>query len=421
MKEFDLVVIGGSSSGVSAALSAAASGVSVTLVVQGSFDSTDAARQALVQAAHVFRTCRDASEFGIHVENTRLIWNALKLRIADVRDEIEALRRRKLQTAQVEVLRGNARFEDLNTLRIESKNGEQQKLRAQKFILATDSASQKTESGQFSEAKVLSAGEVFALPSFPRSLIIIGHDANACEFAQAFAQLGSKVTLLACESTLLPETDVELSEFCLKILEQEGVAVHLSSCLKNIKSENGKTTVEFESGGETLTISASELLMLPQEESTFPELNLAAAGAELEQPGGVSRLRINEYFQAAPNVWVCGTGSNDFEIAVQNALSFSVKQRSREMAERVVFTTPEIATIGVCEAQAREKSGNVTVNVNVYTQNSSESERAIVRSETRGFLKIITDRNGKILGAHLAGLDAGALIRQFTAAIQETS
>lgn len=415
MKEFDLVVIGASASGISAALAAADLGVSVALVDQGKFDSTDAAQQALVQAARVYRTCQGATEFGIRTENTRILWNALKLRIADVCDEIDALRRQKLKSAGVELIQGSARFEDQSTLHLQTKSSNEERVRAEKFILAIDSKAEAPQAELFSEIKVLSPQHLFTLPTFPRSLVVIGHNAAACELAQGFALLGSKVTLLSSASRLLPEIDADLSAFCEKILVQEGITLHLNVLLQSATNGEEKTTIEFESDGQTHAVTASEILFLPEEESTFPELNLAAAEVELKSSESSPRLPADEYLQLTSNLWICGTSHNDFEIAAQNALSLSGKRKSREMSECVVFTTPEIATIGLSEAQAQEKVGDI----NIYTQKFSESERAIIESETRGFLKLITDSDGDVMGAHLASPDATTLIHQFATAVQE--
>jgi|GEM_PF-3333065 len=360
MSDFDIVVIGGSVEDLAAARTARASGAKVAIVAPGAIGAEELQSGripigALIKAACVFNQCRESMEFGIRSDNVRVTWSALKLRIADVQDDIRAMWREQLKEQGIEHLKGTARFEDAHTIVIESKTGEKT-VTASKFIQATGDVPEQPQIDGLTEIGSLTVAQLFALPEMPRSLTILGSSAVAVELAFALARLGCKVTVLSGDAALLPGEDHEISAFAEKLLQQEGVVLHTGANIQSATVEGEKKQITFEANGELQHAESRHILAL-----------------------------------ASP------------------------PQTTREQLEsRIVLTQPGIAAFGLSEARAREKWNDVQV----FQQRFSQLERCIVEGETRGFIKLVTGDKGRILGAHIAGQNAGELLMPFLVAMQ---
>jgi pyruvate/2-oxoglutarate dehydrogenase complex dihydrolipoamide dehydrogenase (E3) component len=421
--EFDLAIVGGGSSGLAAAKAAGASGARVVVVEKARIGGADlwtgrVPMRALMKAARVYDTVKRAAEFGIRVENPRLVWNAVQLRIAAVRDEIKALEREALTQAGVETIYGEARFENANTLCVATKNGERN-LRAAKFILATGSELSLPRIEGLPEIEFLTQSRMFEMKNLPRSWVIVGGGPRGCEIAQTLTRLGCKVTLLQAASTLLPAEDEDVSDAMEKLLRNEGVEIFCNARVLRARGEGEKKQLEFTVRGETQSVTASEVLVVADGVPRTDGLNLEAANVRWNGQG----IAVNEYLQtSAGNVWACGgvTGNAHAAplqgaVAARNALE-AISQKFDDRAEpRMVWTDPEVARLGLTEAQAR----GMSEDVEVQRQEFSRSEHAIVEGETHGFLKVVTNSRGELLGVHIIGANAHVLIERFVVAMRE--
>lgn len=360
MSDFDIVVIGGTVEGLAAARTAHALGAKVAIVEAGAIGAQELQSGripigALIKAARVFNQCRESMEFGIRSDNVRVTWSALKLRIADVQDDIRALWREQLKEQGIEHFKGTARFEDAHTIVIESKAGEKT-VTASKFIQAAGDVAEEPQINGLAETGSLTIAQLFALPEMPRSLTILGSSAVAVELAFALARLGCKVTVLSCGDALLPGEDHEISVFAEKLLQQEGVVLHTGANIQGATVEGEKKQITFEINGEVQQAESRHILTLTSPPPTARE----------------------------------------------------------QLESRIVLTEPGIAAFGLSEAQAREKWNDVQI----FQQRVSELERSIIEGETRGFIKLVTGDKGRILGAHIAGQNAGELLMPFLVAMQ---
>lgn len=420
MPEFDIVVIGVTREGLAAAHAARTLGAKVALVEHGTFGGEELAAGripigALIKAAHVFSQCRESMEFGIRSDNIRVTWSAVKLRIADVQDDLRNLWRSQLKENGIELLKGTARFEDANTLHIEGKNGPQA-LHTAKYILATGRVPGQPQVAGLAETGYLTPAQFFTLPEMPRSLTILGNDARAVELSFAMARLGCKVTLVHGDTTLLPKEDQDISAFAEKLLLQEGVTLHARATIQCTRLEGEKKQLVFEVDGQAQQAESRHILPLDENLLDLDSLNPEAIGIT----GDFSAIQCDEYLQAAPNVWVCGTLANpqaeaSGALAARNALTGSPQTVAQHPTARILFTDPGIAAIGLSEARAREQWSDVQI----FQRKFSHHERAVIEGETRGFVKLVTGNKGRILGAHIAGQNAGDLLMPFIVALQQ--
>jgi pyruvate/2-oxoglutarate dehydrogenase complex dihydrolipoamide dehydrogenase (E3) component len=275
-----------------------------------------------------FDTVKRAEEFGVHVEKPRLIWSAVKLRIADVRDEIKALERRELERSGLEIIHGTARFQDAQTLLVQTRDGERT-ISARKFIIASGSRVRLPDIEGLGDIDYLTHENVFDLPSLPRTMTMIGGGPIACELAQAFARFGTKVTLLQKADRLLTKEDSEISTAAQRVLEQEGVSIHLGIEIQRVAcDENEKFPVEWrDANSSSQNTTSSRLLVATGKTVDLTELSPGAVGVQWSEDGIV----VDEHLRTtAPNIWACGdvTGQYLFthvaeyqaKIAAQNAL-----------------------------------------------------------------------------------------------------
>ncbi len=426
MQTFDLAVIGAGTGGLVAAVGAKVLGANVVLIerdnVGGECLWTGCVpSKTLIKSAKVFEQIQRAQEFGVHVEKPRVIWNAVKLRIKDVRDEIKKLEREELRKANLEVVKGEASFVDANTLRVVNQ-GVEQTIRARKFIIATGSKAKIPQIEGLHKSGFITYADVYDLPALPRSLAILGGGAVACEMAQALSRLGVKVTILQNGARLLPKEDAEVSFAALRLLGQSGVAVLLNAETTKVGRGADRAHIEYSiSNGETQTVEASEILVAAGKTVDVSSLNLGAIGVQSDARGIVADKHLRT---SASNVWACGdcTGSLLFthvaeaqaKIAVQNALLPLKKSWDTRVVPWTTFLDPEIAHLGLTEEEAR----NEYSNPKIYRQSFKTLDRAIIEGKTEGFLKVVCSPSGRILGVHIVGASAGELIHNFLPAVR---
>jgi dihydrolipoamide dehydrogenase len=423
---YDLVVIGAGTAGLVSSFVASGLGAKVLLVERERMGGEClwtgcVPSKTLIKSARVYDAISRSEEFGIHVEKPRVIWSAIRLRIADVRDDIRKLEREEMQKSNVEFTTGEASFIDANTIQIVGKDGVKT-VTAKKFILATGTKPRLPGIEGLSETPFITHEQIFDLPSFPRSMVIIGGGPIGCEFAQAFARLGCKITLLQKNKVLLDKEDAEISSAAEKLLRNAGVTLHLGVKVLSTQPDENGAQVTFELNGETQSVRGSQLLIATGKEPDFSTLNLDAAGVETSERGVVvdNKLRTS-----AANIWACGdiTGKYLFthvaeyqgKIAAQNALLPVGQKADYSVVPWTTFTDPEISHLGLTEEEARKEHGEIRV----FRQPFKTLDRAIIEGETQGFLKVITTGSGRVLGAHIIGASAGELIHQWVPAVRE--
>jgi pyruvate/2-oxoglutarate dehydrogenase complex dihydrolipoamide dehydrogenase (E3) component len=255
-------------------------------------------------------------------------------------------------------------------------------------------------------------------------MTIIGGGPISCEFAQAFARFGTKVAVLQKGDRLLPKEDAEVSVAAQRTLEQEGIAVHLSTRIERVRrEEDEKITVEWcAADGTSQSTSASRLLVATGKEAHLSALNPEAAGIQHDESG----VTVDDYLRTtASNVWACGDITGKFlfthvaeyqgKIAAQNALLPVKSKADYRVVPWTTFTDPEISHLGLTEEEARQEHSDVKV----YRAHYKELDRAIIEGEAHGFVKVVTTGSGRIVGAHIIGPSAGETIHQFVPAVRD--
>ncbi len=422
---YDVVVVGAGTGGLVSAFVCDSLGAKTALVERAKMGGEClwtgcVPSKALIKSAKVFEMVSRAAEFGVHVENPRIIWRAVQLRLAAVRDEIKLLERAEMNRSKIDFIQGEAKFVDSHTLEVQTKSGVRH-LRATKFILATGTKNRIPDLPGLGDVTYLTHETIYDVPSLPRSLAILGGGPIGCEFAQAFARFGCKVTLLQKSERLLPKEDRDLSEACRRLLQNDGVQVVLNAQTRRVAKNGDRIRVEFESEGEEQSIEAGQVL-LAIGKAPHDTLNLGAAGVTMNENGIV----VDEHLQTgARHIFACGDATGKYlfthvaeyqaKIAAQNALLPFKAKADYRVVPWTTFTDPEIAHLGLTEDEARLAHGEIKT----YRVPFDHLDRAIIEGETFGFLKVVTTGSGRIVGAHIIGPQAGELIHAFVPAVRD--
>ena len=437
---YDLIVLGGGSAGLTAAVMSAGLGAR-TLLVERHKLGGDCLHtgcipsKALIRSANVASLVHRAAEFGLDVplssvDFPRVDFPRVMERVADVIRTIEPHDSPEhLATRGVEVRFGEARFLSPREITL---NGET--LRSRKFVIATGSrpAIPPIEGLSGGLGGYLTNENVFELRKRPEHLIVLGAGPIGAEMAQAFRRLGSLVTLLDMAPRVLPREDPDVSALITSVFEQEGIRVCVSAkVIRDTVREPGpgetepltEHRIDFEHGGKRETIGGDALLIAVGRRPNVEGLDLEKAGVAVESQGIPTNARCRT---TTSNIYACGdvagrflfthTAEYEAKVAVTNAILHIPMKLDYRAVPWVTFTDPEAARVGLTEEEARRQHG--AVKVHRITLN--REDRSLTDGETEGLVKVIATPKGRVLGAHIVSPRAGEMILEYTLAMQHS-
>jgi len=421
---YDLMVIGGGTAGLVAAAGGASLGARVALIERDKMGGEClnygcVPSKALIRSAKVASLMRRAGEFGLGPVPVEVDFPAVVARMRSVqRESGEADSPERFRRLGVEVFLGEeARFVGPREV---SVNGSV--LRARSVIVATGSRAKPPPVDGLEEVGHVDNVSVLELEKLPRSMVIIGSGPIGTEYAQIFARLGSRVELISSRANPLPIEEPEVGEALKGYLEEDGVRVHGGFRAEEARLEGGmKVVLARNKSGESIELRGEEILVAAGRAPTVDGLGLENAGVEVGEGG----LKVDERLMTtAEGVYAAGdiTGVLRFthaaeyqgRIALQNAL-FPVRRKADyRFVPWATFTDPEVARVGLTEQEAWERHGRVRT----YRYALPDLDRAITDRETKGFVKLVTGRRGKILGGHIIGAEAGNMISEVVLAMR---
>lgn len=418
-RRYDLVVLGGGTAGLIASLYAARVGARVALVERAEQPGGDCLftgcvpSKSLLAAAHRAHDMRTADRLGLEPVEPRFDFAGVMervqevIRAAGVRDTAE-----HLESEGVEVVRAVGGFARPGVVDADGRA-----LRYRAAIVATGSRPAVPPIPGLGEAEFLTSDTVWDLRELPTRLTVLGGGPVGCELGQAFARLGSRVEIVEAAPGLLPGEDPEAGGLIADTLAREGVGLHLGTAVTRVESQG-------RSGGALFVgqrqIAYERLLVALGRQPAGEDIGLANVGVELDARGFVkvdSRLRTT-----GDRIWAAGdavgrmyfthVAGHQGLTAMANALFHARRSFDYSFVPRVTFTDPEVAHIGLSEAEARERVGREPL---VLRQDYAESDRALTAGTARGFAKLVTGRRGRLLGATVVGPAAGESIAELVA------
>ena len=417
----DICVVGGGSAGLSLAAAASAFGVSVVLVEKGEMGGDClnhgcVPSKSLIAAARQAHTVRQGAAFGIANVEPTIDFRAVHRHIRRAIEEIAPNDSQARFTALgVHVIADTARFLDARTMVAGSSE-----IRARRFVLATGSSPIIPPIPGLNSVDYLTNETIFDLKRRPAHLMVAGGGPVGTELAQAYARLGSKVTLVEA-GRILGRDDPELTAVVLQQLRGEGIVIHEGTSIVSLE-RRGKSGLRAVTEGKdgTRTIDASHLLIATGRLANTTDLALDKAGIALDGDA----IKVDAAMRTTNRrVFAIGdaTGGMQFtHVANYHAsqilrpLLFRLPARvDRHIIPWVTFTDPELAHVGMSEAEARARR----MRVNILRWPYSQNDRAVAERCTTGFVKMVTTRGGRLLGVTIVGANAGEMINIWSLAV----
>jgi pyruvate/2-oxoglutarate dehydrogenase complex dihydrolipoamide dehydrogenase (E3) component len=423
--DFDAAIIGGGSGGYAAARCATAAGLK-TAVIEGGAELGGLCilrgcmpTKALLYAAEVMHLASHPEAWGIRSEVNFDFAKVMARKDAMVK-EFADYRAQQLTGGKFELIRAMARFTNPHTLELSSGR----KLTARHFVIATGSKVAPSPLPQLNEVGFLTSDTALELTKLPRSLIVLGGGAVALEFAQFFARFGVKVTLIQRSPHVLHEMDSDLSAVIEDVFRREGITVYTGTKLTDARRLGAQKEVFFEHEGETKRVLAEEIFFGLGRVPNVASLALDRAGVQLE----FGRVVANREMQtSAPHIYAAGDcaglheivhiGIQQGETAAHNiAHPARPKSMDYRLLTEVVFTDPQIASVGLTEKRAHVR--NVPYLTAKYPFN--DHGKSLIMETKDGFVKLLAEpQTGEIIGGACIGPVGGELIHEIIAAMHK--
>ena len=420
----DICVIGAGSGGLSVAAGAAQMGAEVVLLEKGKMGGDClnygcVPSKALIAAGHAADTIRHAGRFGINGHEPEVDF-------LGVRDHVRGV------IAAIEPHDSVERFEGLGVTVIQAAGrftgpdevvAGDTRIKAKRFVIATGSSAAVPPIPGLDRVPFLTNETVFDLAERPEHLIVIGGGPIGSELAQAQRRLGAKVSLLEM-FTVLGKDDPDVTTFARRRLLEDGIDIHEGIAIKKIGQDGNGIAAVIEENGQERRILGSHLLVAAGRKANVDGLNLEAAGVAYS-PKGVevdARLRSSNR-----KVFAIGDVAGGYQfthmagyhagIVIRNILFKLPAKVNDKAVPWVTFTDPEVAHVGLTEAEARKRFGDDKVRALKWS--FEENDRAQAERATEGLVKVVVGPRGKILGASIAGAHAGELIQSWVLAISQ--
>lgn len=429
----DLIVIGAGPGGYVAAIRAAQLGAQVIVVEKEFLGGTClnwgcVPSKVMIASAERYQHVKHSAPLGVKIEG-------------DVSVDFETLmkRKEKVVTTQrggigmlfkknkIRHVEGFASFVDANTIEVE-KDGKKEKLRAKNFVLAMGSSVINIPIPGLTggrAANVWTSDDAVTAPFVPKKMVVLGGGAVGCEFSYTFNALGTEVHLVELQPTLIPAMDADLGAELSKVMNRQGVKVKTGATIEKCEKSGEGWKVYVKKGTVEEVIEADVVLIGVGRKANVEGMNLEKIGVKLHGKGVEvvdDTLRTH-----VPNIYAIGdvTGpariqlahvaSHEGLVAVKNIVEGRTDKVDYKVVPNCVYTNPEVASVGLTEAQAKEQGYDVLVG----KSNFRIFAKAMAINESDGFVKVVAEKKyGEVLGVHMIGPHVTDMIHEAAAAIK---
>ncbi len=420
-EKFDLAVIGAGPGGYVAAIKAAQTGKKVALIEKGELGGTCLnvgciPTKTLLAGADVVHKIRKAEGFGISVGSISFNYAKMKTRkdtvVGSIRKSLEGL----LQSNKISILRGQAEFTSPSELKIKGQNN--LLLSADKIIIATGSEPLDIRAFPCDHQRIFNSSSILEMTELPKSLAIVGGGYIGCEFASLYAELGVKVTILEALPSIVSTQGKGIADALSKAFVKKGIDIKTGVSVEGIEHAGEGLIIRLKGGD---TISSERALIAIGRRIVSQNLNLQAAGVLTDDKGAIS---VNEKMETSvPGIYAIGDVTGKFLlahvashqgiIAASNAMGIPAAMHY-DAVPAVIFTQPEIATVGMTLEQAQE--AGLPAGIGKFPFQALG--KSIAAMETDGFTQVVCNtKTGQILGAQAVGHEASTLIAEMALAI----
>ncbi|QQZ08091.1 dihydrolipoyl dehydrogenase [Heyndrickxia vini] len=424
--ETDTIVIGAGPGGYVAAIRAAQLGQKVTIVEKGELGGVCLnvgciPSKALITAGHRYETAKHSDDIGISAENVTVDFSKVQEWKGKVVKQLTGGVQGLLKGNKVDIVKGEAYFVDANTLRVMDENSAQT-YTFKNAILATGSRPVEIPTFKYTKRVINSTGAL-NLPEIPKKLVIIGGGVIGVELGTAYANFGTEVTILEGSSELFAGSfEKQMSTLVSRNLKKKGAEIVTNAMAKGVDEKEDGVVVTYEVKGEEKSVEADYVLVTVGRRPNTDELGLEQVGIEMTDRGLVNidkqcRTNVSNIYAIGDIVagpQLAHKASYEGKIAAE-AISGHPSEIDYLGIPAVVFSEPELATVGYDEKQAKEDGIEVVAAKFPFAANG----RALALNSTDGFLKLVTRKeDGLVIGGQIAGTSASDMIAEIGLAIE---
>jgi len=418
---YDLVILGGGAAAFAGALKASEIDAKVAMIERGTIGGTCVnvgcvPSKNLLGIGELIHDCMNKKLDGQSFQSMKFDFRKI---IQDKDSLVLKLRNQKYTDVlksmpNTEFIQGNAKFRSRNEIEVNGKI-----LKAKNILIATGSSAAVPPIKGIDKVDYLTNIEALSLEEKPDSMIIIGGRTLGLEFAQMYSRLGAKVTLLQRSDRIMPEEEPEISDAMRSYLEEEGIEIHTGVKIQSVRND-GEEKVVLASG---LEFRAEKLLMATGRSPNTADLALENIGLLTSESGAVvvdDEMRTN-----IPNIFAAGdvigepmletVAAKEGSIAASNALFGTNKKMDLSAVPHAVFTSPQVASVGITEKEAMEIYGKCSCK----TLLMSDVPKALVVNKTKGLVKMVVEPDTKrIIGVHILSDLAADIIHEAVLAVK---
>ena len=427
MEEFDSIIIGSGPAGYVCAIRAAQLGLKVCCIEKSNtlggtcLNIGCIPSKSLLHASQAYDQAKNYETMGISFSDVSFDLNKIMQSKDDSINKLTGGVNFLFKKNKITHKKGFAKIINNNEVEV-SNNTNSEVVRAKNIVIATGSEPSIPSEVLIDEKNILSSTGALSLDKVPSHLVIIGAGYIGLEMGSVWSRLGSKVTVIEYEDHILPNMDREVAKNFQKILIKQGFDFKLSTSFNKVIKQNDKLSVQIENDGQTLEVDCDKILISMGRKPYSYGLNLENIGVELDKNGFI---QTNRKFQTSLNniyaIGDCKIGpmlahkASEEGVAVAEILAGQAGQVNYDTIPSVIYTFPEVASVGKTEEELKKLSIQYKVGKFPFTANA----KATVMQETEGFVKIISDsQTDEVLGVHIVGADAGNLIGELVVAME---
>ncbi len=428
-EKFDSVVIGGGPGGYVCAIRLAQLGQKTACIeARGALGGTCLnigciPSKSLLNLSENFKKAKNFSKLGIETGDVKLNLDKMMKNkdkaVSILTKGVEFLFKKN----KVTYLKGFGSFISDKKISVKGEDGKKREIEAKNIIIATGSEAMPMPNVEFDEKTIVSSTGALSLKKVPKSLVVVGGGYIGLEMGSVWSRLGAEVNVIEFLDHITPGMDREISEEFMKILKKQNIKFHLNRKVTSIKkTNNGVQISTLDKNGDSKEFNCDVALISIGRKPFTSNLNLSSAGVKSDEKG---RIKIDKKFQtSAKNIYAIGDvidgpmlahKAEEEGIAVAEIIAGQSGHVNYDLIPGVIYTTPEVASIGLTEEQLKEKNKSYKIGKFPFMANS----RAKAIDEPEGFVKILADKDtDKVLGVHMIGPHVGEMIAEMAVAME---
>lgn len=420
-QQYDALVIGSGQAGKPLSIALAEAGMRTAIIEREHVGGTCVNEgctptKTMVASGRVAYLARRAADYGVQTGPISIDLEKVRQRKRDIVDSFRSRSQSRIEeTANLDLIFGDARFAGSKSVEVRLKDGGQEVLSAKNIFINAGTRASRPRLDGLDNIPFLDNASIMELDSAPEHLLILGGGYIGLEFGQLFRRFGSRVTIIQSAGQLLTGEDPDIADEVAKIFREDGIGIVLRGKATRVSRSDGNIRLEVQQEGNSTTLVGSHLLVATGRTPNSDTLNLPAAGIQMNEHGFI---QVNDRLETtADGVYALGDikggpafthiSYDDFRIIRTNLLEKKTASIANRLVPYTLFIDPQLGRVGLTETEARAQSRNIRIANLPMTSVA----RALEVDETRGFMKAIVDGDtNQILGAAILGIEGGEVM-----------